>query len=165
MTEKFSSHRYTALHLLITWMRPPSIENPILHEPHLHIRGEAALWRAVILQALLDATSTCPSPESRHQRYLAQTWFLRRNADFHTVCDLALLEADYVLTHVKEVLQQSQTDWRAQAGMGERYARPVRRYKRRVRGMRMKHVHSCALGVQQLQRELKRPLRPRKRLH
>ena len=67
-------------------------------------QGEVALWRAVIHQAVADATlgvftqgrgrRRTGAPSSDRLRHLseARTWLLGMSRDFRTVCECALLE-------------------------------------------------------------------------
>jgi hypothetical protein len=71
------------------------------------LEGETLLWRAVIRQALSDATLTNDSDrdlarfwlprrvakERREDLYAARTWFREGDDDFHLVCELAGLVA------------------------------------------------------------------------
>lgn len=73
-----------------------------------HVRGEVAMWRAVIHVALLDATGVAPSAPSATERRLvrdeARSWFQRAGRDFRTVCDLALLEPEFVREHALRLI-------------------------------------------------------------
>ena len=69
---------------------------------HRHPTGESALWRAVLAQALHDATtgprrghgSARPfSAERARMRDRARDWLLGDGRDFPRVCDLAGLDA------------------------------------------------------------------------
>lgn len=51
------------------------------------IRGEVALWNAVLLQQVLDAKST--NPKIRYERMAALTWLNISNLDFRMVCEYA----------------------------------------------------------------------------
>jgi hypothetical protein len=85
---------------------------------------EIALWRAVIAQAVLDATSVIRprvegrrvSPASRENavmyaakrlraadlvRQRARLWLLGNSRDFNEVCALAMLDADAVREHAE----------------------------------------------------------------
>lgn len=68
--------------------------------------GEIALARAVICQAVIDACSAHPGgspvvggPQAiRMDRDIARAWLTRPSADLQTICDLAELEQDAILT-------------------------------------------------------------------
>ncbi len=99
-------------------------------------RGEVALWRAVIEQALHDAhlirsnpgVNRNPTPASRERdrdRATASDWFKSGGRDFSLVCDWADLPAEAVQDHAYELLgtpaeRRSRTlrqvVWRAPAG-------------------------------------------------
>lgn len=75
------------------------------------VRGEQALWRAVILQMLEDATSQSRKTQDQHARTQARNWLEGRHADFIMVCDMAGLDVQYVRKKIKKALQ-SQQGWR-----------------------------------------------------
>lgn len=81
---------------------------------------EAALWRAVITQALTDATAR-PSLFTR-QFEIDQTrdWFLTPNADFNLTCALAGLEPDAVRRFARERIEAGPAP-RGTAGRGPDY--------------------------------------------
>ena len=69
--------------------------------------GEAALWRAVVLQAFQDATlglhaasarrkPRLPSATRRTHARAARDWLLGGGTHLHRVCDMAGLDADAV---------------------------------------------------------------------
>lgn len=68
------------------------------------VRGERALWRAVIVQALMDAACTSAKTEAKHAREEALHWLTSMSADFRLVCDRAGLDAHYVRRVVKKAL-------------------------------------------------------------
>lgn len=69
-----------------------------------HVRSERALWRAVILQALVDAASESRKYEARLEREKARRWLLAAGEDFVTVCHHADLDPSYVHRHVRRAL-------------------------------------------------------------
>lgn len=58
--------------------------------------GDCALWRAVVRQAIADATSRPRTPEAEHDRAEARAWFSSPGADFRCVCALADVDPDQV---------------------------------------------------------------------
>lgn len=62
------------------------------------IKGEMALWRAVITQALMDAGSNSRKPEARQEKARAIHWLLGNSEDFAAVC----LNAGYEPRYVRE---------------------------------------------------------------
>ncbi len=56
------------------------------------VRGEIALWHAVLNQALFDARMKPQNNEDRHLRWQALHWLAGKNPDFVMVCDLAMLD-------------------------------------------------------------------------
>lgn len=94
-------------------------------EPVNIVRGEAALWQAVITQALMDASSGSRKHEARHEREEAQRWLCGMSKDFVQVCLNAGLEPDYVRTRAAQALQRGCV-WRAAAGQGPKALRRKR---------------------------------------
>ncbi len=76
-------------------------------------RGEQALWRAVITQALMDAGNDSAKPEMRYEKAQAIAWLGSNHQDFHTVCALAELEPSYVRRKAREALRRG-CNWRAE---------------------------------------------------
>ena len=76
-----------------------------------HVRGERAIWRAVILQALEDAASRSKKVKDKFNKDQAIHWLTHKNADFDHVCDLAGFEPSYVRRKVKRALQNG-CQWR-----------------------------------------------------
>ena len=60
------------------------------------VNGEMALWKAVITQALMDASNGSKKREARYIRNTARAWLLGGSKDFLTVCLNAGLEPDDV---------------------------------------------------------------------
>jgi hypothetical protein len=79
------------------------------------VRGEKALWQAVITQALMDARCESKKSEARQQKQQAIRWLLKRSEDFFWVCNLANLDPHYVLKKNREALSRN-CKWRAEAG-------------------------------------------------
>ena len=65
------------------------------------IFAERSLFRAVILQALLDAVSNSKRTENILQKKLAQIWFDIDNKDFLAVCELAELSPFWVVRNAQ----------------------------------------------------------------
>lgn len=78
--------------------------------------GERALWKAVIMQAVLDLTSD-PSLRSRIRSDLvkakndAEAWVNPNKKDFIKVCGFASLEPDWVVKKVN-LAKNNPKDWR-----------------------------------------------------
>ncbi len=83
--------------------------------------SEQSLWRAVILQALIDATKGPHTRETQYQRNDAIYWLTQRNAHFALVCDLAGLDENSVRRKAKKALL-AQCKWRAEPGQGKRHS-------------------------------------------
>lgn len=63
---------------------------------NLYYRGEIALWKAVILQALVDLQSNSRKKIANTYRIKALMWFNLKNEEFITVCNYAGLDPQYV---------------------------------------------------------------------
>src|SRR5690242_8556415 len=70
--------------------------HPWFSEPYNAVRGEQALWIAVITQAMMDALSRSTHPEQRYHKQAAIQWLTGSSKDFYYVCMLAGMEPSYV---------------------------------------------------------------------
>ena len=73
--------------------------------------GSVALWRAVILQAVIDASTTAKRTERQIAKKSALKWFNKDNKDFLFVCSQAMLPVDYVLKKVEFAIA-NHTSWK-----------------------------------------------------
>lgn len=70
---------------------------------------EVKVWRAVLVQAINDATLTLPPPkgnregEKRAAQRQARDWLLNGGKDFRTVCALAGVSSSGVLRYAKQL--------------------------------------------------------------
>lgn len=71
---------------------------------HYLAYGEHSLWRAVIMQALLDAGSDSKKRYMRLHKAQAISWLSGISEDFRTVCALAELEPRYVKERAREAI-------------------------------------------------------------
>lgn len=85
----------------------------------INVQGELALWRAIITQALMDASSHSAKPEAQSDKHDAIMWLTHNTKDFTIVCDHAGLDADYVRRMTKRALLLD-CKWRADPGKGKR---------------------------------------------
>lgn len=53
------------------------------------VRGERALWAAVLLQQIVDSKSQNRTNRARYDAITANAWLNIRNPDFRTVCEWA----------------------------------------------------------------------------
>lgn len=130
-----------------THRTPPS--SPLYRAPtndEQHARGERALWRAVITQALMDAASNSRKAEARYHKHEALHWLSGRSEDFATVCQNAGLEPDYVRRMARRALA-SGCKWRAEAGAG--LHPPRKRRMAREREYALFHLPSPRLAFVQ----------------
>ncbi len=94
---------------------------PLDYDP---VRGERALWQAVLTQALMDARCESKKSEFRQHKHQAIRWLLGRSEDFFWVCNLADLDPHYVLQKNREALSRN-CRWRAEAGHKSSVAKEV----------------------------------------
>lgn len=90
-------------HTGIDWIDP--------EEGYGNVRGERALWRAVILQMLEDATNHSRKPQDKFARMQARNWLEGNHRDFTMVCDLAGYDVTYARKQVKKALMHYR-QWR-----------------------------------------------------
>jgi hypothetical protein len=99
--------------------------------PYNTVRGETALWVAVITQAMMDALNRSKNAEALYHKNEALQWLTGNSKDFHLVCMHAGMDPDYVRRKAKRSLV-SPVAWRAAPGKGKRY------YERRAYRQRLK---------------------------
>lgn len=75
------------------------------------IRGEQALWRAVITQALMDASNHSSKMELKYEKSQSLCWLSSGNKDFRTVCEYAGLDPNYVRQQALAALERD-CQWR-----------------------------------------------------
>ena len=87
------------------------VDDPAHSEKETPVRGERALWRAVIMQMLTDAACQSKKYEAELQRGKARQWLLGMSRDFQTVCDYADYDPILVRRHARKALAGGCT-WR-----------------------------------------------------
>ncbi len=70
------------------------------------VMGERALWKAVITQALMDASSQSKKMELRYEKSQALCWLTGNNEDFRAVCENAGLNPCYIREQSLEALKR-----------------------------------------------------------
>lgn len=80
------------------------------------VRGEQALWRAVILQTLEDAANQSLKPNDQYNRFMAREWLTSESKDFYMVCDLAGFDVGYLRKSIKRALLNN-CKWRRESGV------------------------------------------------
>lgn len=98
-------------------------------DAHTTVKGETALWIAVITQAMMDALSHSRDAEMRYYKDEAIRWLTGNSKDFIHVCLFAGMDPDYVRRKAKKSLLHP-IAWRAAPGKGKRYLE--RRKKREI---------------------------------
>ena len=67
-------------------------------------RCHVALWRAVIMQAMLDITTKSSRTEDQIASYHAKIWFMEDSEDFRMVCCMADYSHVYVRNKALELI-------------------------------------------------------------
>ncbi len=71
------------------------------------VNGEEALWRAVITQALMDASSESRKKTDRCHKARAIAWLAGRSKDFADVCSMAGFDRDFVIANARLALKRN----------------------------------------------------------
>ncbi len=103
-------------------------------EPFCAVAGEQAMWRAVIVQALMDASCGSQKEEILQWKHDAVIWLRGNSKDFWTVAHYAGFDPVYLREMIAEALQDN-CRWRAAPGEGVRQ-RPNRKRSDRQAGQR-----------------------------
>lgn len=74
-------------------------------DEEIGIKSEIGLFRAVIMQALIDAVNNSKRTEDRIAKAQAREWFSESSADFKMVCELANLNFKWVIKKAMEAIQ------------------------------------------------------------
>ncbi len=94
-----------------------------LHESSISpVAQEQSMWRAVIVQALMDAACGSKKYEAQQARNEALIWLRGTSQDFATVCYYAGYEPEFVRKMVQRALENG-CQWRALPGEGKRVRR------------------------------------------
>jgi hypothetical protein len=83
-----------------------------------NLTPEVSLWRAVILQSILDRLTQSTRGEDIMARKNAKNWMNIKNDEFRTVCEFAQLEADFVIRKA-EIALVDQAKWRRRCDIGK----------------------------------------------
>ena len=81
------------------------------NHPSKETPSESALFRAVVMQALLDSVSQSKRSEDKIAKNQAIKWFDIKDKDFLMVCSLAGLNAKWVLEKSKKAISRG-CKWR-----------------------------------------------------
>jgi hypothetical protein len=113
-------------------------------EPERHDGNPITLWRAVIQQAVIDATLPLRGPAyERLARQSAREWFKLHNVDFVTTCDLAGLDPVRVRNYVLPLIEEAKKN-----------DLPVAKRERKPRKRRLYTVNGRTLTITQWAQEL-----------
>jgi hypothetical protein len=78
---------------------------------------ERAIWQAVIIQAISDATHAPINQKTRREKTQAIIWFSLTNKDFLFICELAGLDPKYLVRHVKKAIKTTAVIYRRKQHM------------------------------------------------
>lgn len=93
--------------------------DPSLAEPYNATASEQAVWRAVIVQALMDASSNSKKQENIQSKQEALVWLRGNSQDFATVCHHAGYDPEFVRDMARKAIERG-CNWRAAPGTGEK---------------------------------------------
>lgn len=120
---------------------------PWQESPSNFALGEESLWKAVLTQALMDATATCNKADLYYYKVEAMRWLNGNSADFQDVCIRAGFDPVIVRAAAKKAIGNPRV-WQVESGLSERYKRrrEVRMQKRIVRAnARIENLHQGCL--------------------
>ena len=106
--------------------------DPTIIEPHNPVESEEGIWRSVIVQALMDASSNSRKKENLQWKEEALIWLRGTSKDFLIVCEHAGFEPEFVRDMAKRALER-ECLWRAAPGTGQKAL------KNRERGIVNRH--------------------------
>lgn len=75
------------------------------HDIHCQRDPEISLFRAVILQSLLDSVSKSKRTEDKIAKKNAISWLSEKNRDFIEICNLAKMSPEWVSKKAKKVIE------------------------------------------------------------
>lgn len=74
---------------------------------NIYYKCEIALWKAVILQALVDLQSNSKKNIANTYRIKALMWFNLKNEEFIKICNWADLDPKYVIQKARKVKESN----------------------------------------------------------
>jgi hypothetical protein len=72
-----------------------------------YLTTNRSLWRAVILQSIIDIVNNSSRTENKIAKIEAKQWVFKENEDFYEVCNLAGYNAKYVRKKIMEIMRQN----------------------------------------------------------
>lgn len=76
-----------------------------LFDKYSYVKSEISVWKAVIMQALLDCGTFSKKSSDRIEKERATEWFSVKNKDFVYVCSNADLDPEYVVKKAKNAMK------------------------------------------------------------
>jgi hypothetical protein len=95
------------------------------------VKKANALFNAILLQAILDATSKSENTGMNYIRCEAENWLNSNNPMFHLCCDIAEISPEKVRAKVQSI-KDGDCQWRASGGTPKEYLK--RRQMRQSKG-------------------------------
>jgi hypothetical protein len=89
-----------------------SFSASVCSSQEIPVSEHQSLWRAVIMQALMDAATRSRKPEALYHKREAYAWLTEGSRDFVMVCDYANLDPGYVRIAAKHALARG-CAWRS----------------------------------------------------
>jgi hypothetical protein len=77
-----------------------------LHDDKFFL-SQRALWRAVILQSIIDILNQSTRTENKIAKLEAKKWIFTNNEDFEYVCSMAGYKVNYIRKKVMEIMRRS----------------------------------------------------------
>lgn len=95
--------------------------------------NEKTLWRSVVTQAIVDATTIPRNTKMRIEKDQAINWLLSDKKDFCLVCEMADLNPQLVMHFAKEIIDKSELSLRRKKLQRRRSVRKQQKRKARKR--------------------------------
>lgn len=70
-----------------------------------NLSPEVILYKAIITQAIIDATNISPSPKARFLEKEAKSWIFGKGDYFQKICYIAGIEPDFVVKITQEAIR------------------------------------------------------------
>lgn len=82
-------------------------EDLLSQNEKIESHNERSLWRAVILQAIIDSLSNCKRTEHVLEREKARRWFAEMGENFIMVCTMAGYNPKYVQKKAQDFIAKN----------------------------------------------------------
>ena len=82
-------------------------EDISIDDENSYLVTNRSLWRAVLLQSIIDIINNSSRTENKIAKIEAKQWIFKENDDFYEVCNLAGYNAKYVKKKIMEIMRQN----------------------------------------------------------